>query len=616
MVFTETFNLENINDSAIKIGNALIDSDYYLKIADESVYRFLGEFAIFPIVKNIHPDDKELFINKINSLRVGERDFIILKFRNTSGIPRSTNLDEDYVISEDQYITAIIFMEKGFASAKNLDFVNIEIYHILYLRKCAKKLDSVIERYTSLLKLSEDLYFEYRASSNDIYVFRFKDAQEEFRYKGSLEGFAKKLAEGNYDNEHNLKIINNLISDIENFSNNFFYIFETNVLSKTGVVEKINVKGITINKDKTDKVAIGIIKNSGSISSSDVEFLKNQVNLDSLTGLLNKKAITDAINLKFKVPSVKTLSLVMMDIDYFKDINDSYGHMFGDEVLITVANTLKEIVGERGIIGRVGGDEFLIAIENLNDLNELRSVLKAIRSKIEWAYSGQIKITTSLGCATYPKDADNYETLLKLSDKCLYIAKEKGRNRFIIYNKEVHGGLSSVDLSSRAISMIPKISVAEKSENICEIIGILSRNGSILNNVVEAAESLKDYYSFDKCMIFFGNDEIKHIYSLNAKKKDLELISLLDGYKDIFSDKNILSIGNYISVETKNVDLYKFLCDTKNYSAIQYLIKDDGLIKGLISISTYNRTNKWSELDTNYLTIIFNLISKALLRSY
>ncbi len=604
--------MENINDSAIKIGNALIDDDYYLKIADESVYRFFGEFAIFPIIKNIHPSSVEDFIEKINSLPVGECDYMILKLRNTSNIPRSTNLDENYKISEEQYIPVIIFMEKGFASAKNLDLINIEIYHILYLRKCVKNLDDVIDRYTSLLKLSEDLYFEYTSLSNEISVFKFKDSQEEIRFKGSLESFRKRLAVKDRENDEDSKTLNKLIADIENFSNNFFYVLETSVLSETNSLEKISIKGITINKNKNNKVVIGVIKDSSAISSSDLEFIKNQVNLDSLTGLLNKKAVTDSINLKFKSSDIKSLSLVMMDIDYFKDINDNYGHMFGDEVLTTVANTLKEVVGERGIIGRVGGDEFLIAIENLCDINELRSVLKSIRSKIEWSYSGQIKITTSLGCATYPNDADNYETLLKLADKCLYIAKEKGRNRFIIYKKEIHGGLDGVGLSSRAISMAPKVSIAKKSEHICKIIEVLARNSSVVENVAEAAGSLKDYYSFDKCAIFFG-DDLKPIYTLNTTEDDLKMVSILDSYKDIFDDNNMLSIGNYISVEAKNIELYKLLRDTKNYSIIQYLIRNsNNCIKGLISMSTYNHTNKWSEVDINYFTIIFKLISKTL----
>ena len=113
-------------------------------------------------------------------------------------------------------------------------------------------------------------------------------------------------------------------------------------------------------------------------------------------------------------------------------------------------------------------------------------------------------------------------------------------------------------------------------------------------------------------MIFYG-DDLKNVYSYNATDEDLKITSLLNSYKDIFDKRNILSIGNYISIEAKNRELYNFLFATKNYSAIQYLITDnENNVKGLIFISTCNHTNKWSEVDTNYLTIIFKLISEAL----
>ncbi len=603
---------ENENSPAIKIGSALIDENCYLKIADESVYRFLGEFSIFPITKNIHPDYLEKFKQKISSLPLDKEDFIILKLRYTANIPRSTDSDENYVISENQYVPVVIFMKKGFAKVKNYSFINIEIHHIIYLKECANNLNRIVKRYTSLLSLYDDLCFEYKTSDESFVLFRFKGDSEKFEYKGSLSDWQEKLKSENSITPKNRASFAKLFSDIKSCSSSFFCVIKTNILSNGDDFEDVHIKGFTIAESPSEKIVLGTIKTSGSYSAADLDFFRNQADLDSLTGLLNKKAVTNAILTRLKSEVAKSTSLIMMDVDYFKDINDNYGHMFGDEVLKTVANILKNVIGDRGIIGRFGGDEFLITVENVDDETELRAILKSIRSQIEWAYSGQIKISTSLGVATYPKDADNYETLLKIADKCLYIAKEKGRNRFIIYRKEQHGTLSYVDLNSKAISMIPKVSIAQKSDHICQIIKTLSHSNNDEDRIKNVADSLKDYYSFDKCMIFYGS-ELAPVYSYNATDEDLKITSLLDGYKDIFDNRNILSIGNYISVEAKNRELYNFLFATKNYSAIQYLITDEeNNIKGLIFISTCNHTNKWSEVDTNYLTIIFKLISEAL----
>ncbi len=586
--------------------------DFYLKIADETLYRFLGEFDIYPITKNIHPDEVNEFIAKVKNISIGSTDFIVLRLRKTTNVPRTTVFDENYVIPEEQYVPVVIFIKKCHSDAKNSDFFNIEIYHIWYLHNCAKNLDNELDKYMAILNLSEDLYFEYSPDKKEVVLFKFEENEKRIKFTGSVESFVKKLNEQEYN--VNPVTFDKLIFDIENLSNSFFHILKSDILSKDGSCERICIRGLTVNKNQNKKIVLGILKNSKFISQSDIDFLENQANIDSLTGLLNKKAITDTIKLKMKSNSVKTLSLIMMDVDYFKDINDNYGHMFGDEVLVTVSETLKTIVGNRGVVGRIGGDEFLIGIENLSTENELRSILRAIRSKIEWTYSGQIKITTSLGTATWPNDASDYETLLKLADKCLYIAKEKGRNRFIIYIKEKHGTLSSVDLSSKAISMKPKINITQKSEHICKIIETLSNYDNLNDTIINVADSLKYYYLFDKCMIFYG-DNLEKIYSSNSTEDDLKIIDILDKYKDIFDYRNLLVVGNYLSTEIKNIDLYNFLHKTKNYSTIQYLIKEGPFIKGLIVITTYEHSNKWSEVDINYLAIIFKLISKTLIEN-
>ena len=604
-------------DLTEKIGNALIDENFYLKIADESVYRFFGEFAIFPITKNIHPDFKEKFIEKVKTLAVGGKDFIILKLRHTESIPRSTNLDENYVITEDQYIYSVIFMEKSFAKANDYNFVNLEIYDILYLREATKAFSDTDNKYSHILELSDDLYFEYKSSTKVLSIFKIKSESEDSIFAGSVDELYNHLRPLNESSDTMLNSLEELAADIKNFSSNFFHIIKTNLVNKTKDVEKVSVKGVSFAQGQDEKVCLGIIKNSHTITSSDLDFLENRANIDSLTGLLNKKAMNNSIYSIMKKGTVESLSVIMMDIDYFKDINDTYGHMFGDEVLVSVSNILKEVVGKRGIIGRVGGDEFLIAIENVTELNELRSILKSIRSKIEWVCLGQVKISTSLGSATYPKDTTDFETLLKLADKCLYIAKEKGRNRFIIYEPDKHGTLSEISPNSKAITMMPKVSLEQKSDHICHMIDMLQNGEFSFDVIKDVAASLKDYYSFDKCLIFFG-DNLEPIYkSKNITIDDLKLADLLDGYKHIFDNRNMLVVGNYISVETKNTDLYKFMHKTKNMSSIQYLIKDDAdYVKGLISISTYKRANKWSEIDINYLSIIFTLISKALLNKY
>ena len=140
---------------------------------------------------------------------------------------------------------------------------------------------------------------------------------------------------------------------------------------------------------------------------------------DPGTDLLNKRAITDYVRKLIDSKPDHNVTIAIIDVDDFKTVNDTYGHMFGDEVLYKVADILRDAVGSRGLCGRIGGDEMFIVMEGLNDNEGIRSVLRTVRNNIKWLYhddSRNIKITCSIGSATYPGDADNYNCLLYTSD--------------------------------------------------------------------------------------------------------------------------------------------------------------------------------------------------------
>ena len=101
------------------------------------------------------------------------------------------------------------------------------------------------------------------------------------------------------------------------------------------------------------------------------------------------------------------MSLVILVIAHFKSVNDTYGHLYGDKVLSRVGYKLKEIVGDDGVVGRIGGDEFLIVIDNINDDQILRGMLRAIRTQIKWEFAGDFEdfsITCSIGASIEPNN--------------------------------------------------------------------------------------------------------------------------------------------------------------------------------------------------------------------
>lgn len=168
-------------------------------------------------------------------------------------------------------------------------------------------------------------------------------------------------------------------------------------------------------------------------------FKKTNFSTDSLTGVYNRESIVDYIN--HLVVNEVPFALGIIDIDNFKYVNDTYGHISGDKIIIAVAKEIEKKLGSYGVIGRFGGDEFILVMEGITDYNDLWSICHNRIGKVNGLslpdFPG-LYITITQGYSRFPLDAHNYTDLLETCDKALYRGKIKGRNCFIIYLEEKH----------------------------------------------------------------------------------------------------------------------------------------------------------------------------------
>lgn len=172
------------------------------------------------------------------------------------------------------------------------------------------------------------------------------------------------------------------------------------------------------------------------VDDSDYEKVKYQANHDILTGLLNRRAIHDKLEqeLSRSKRMEKIIGIIIIDIDHFKTVNDTYGHQIGDTVLIEVSNKIKQALRPYDEVGRYGGEEFLVILPE-TDFDNALMVAERIRSAI---YTNRInmenkviKLSASFGVSVICEQYEN-ETLdefIKTADKALYQAKDNGRNR-------------------------------------------------------------------------------------------------------------------------------------------------------------------------------------------
>lgn len=157
-----------------------------------------------------------------------------------------------------------------------------------------------------------------------------------------------------------------------------------------------------------------------------VENIKEKSSKDPLTKALNRDSITNTITSMINDPDIKIFSVAFFDIDFFKNINDSKGHIVGDECLRQLATAFLSQNRKTDALGRYGGDEFLLVLPNVNAPMAFE-ICDRIRVGIMKKSSPSF--TISMGIATYPFDGKNVTSLLEVADKGLYDAKNTGRNK-------------------------------------------------------------------------------------------------------------------------------------------------------------------------------------------
>lgn len=178
------------------------------------------------------------------------------------------------------------------------------------------------------------------------------------------------------------------------------------------------------------------LSNKNEELSYALEKVRDMAIRDELTGLFNRRHILDILKQQKAIAETGdyTFSVCYLDLDHFKQINDTYGHCVGDSVLSRLGAALDEELRDADYIGRFGGEEFVLVLSN-TDLKEAERVCERLRQQVEMIsyrdLSAALSVTVSIGVAEYAQDEPIEETLSR-ADACLYLAKNTGRNRVIV----------------------------------------------------------------------------------------------------------------------------------------------------------------------------------------
>jgi diguanylate cyclase (GGDEF)-like protein/PAS domain S-box-containing protein len=298
-------------------------------------------------------------------------------------------------------------------------------------------------------------------------------------------------------------------------------------------------------------------------SNEKIEFLAHH---DPLTNLPNRlllkarleQSITHANNAK------EILAIMFIDIDNFKMINDTYGHSIGDKIINLVASRLKRNLRQDDTISRIGGDEFILVIENINDIKNIKKIAHKILNDFNEPIKLQeylFEITISMGITLFPNNGLNTEELIKQADTAMYSAKNAGKNQFQFYKNEMTNEIFE------KIIMKNEISDGLKNEDF-EV--FYQPQINIQENKIVGAEALIRWNYKNSRLIFPGEfisyaEETKLIIPMGefVLKKACTFLKKLQNLK-LLSD-GIIAV-NISSIQIKNSDILKTIKECLEYS--------------------------------------------------
>ena len=261
-----------------------------------------------------------------------------------------------------------------------------------------------------------------------------------------------------------------------------------------------------------------------------------------------------------KVP----FAMGMIDLDNFKLINDNYGHNTGDEVLAKLGELLKNYVSNKGIVGRFGGDEFIIIYLGENSYNKIYDFIKEMYGDdkvVRRTYclsATEPFITGTVGIASYPNDADKYDDLFKKMDKALYRGKLKGRNCYIVYVDEKHK-----DIDVTKAMKVPSYVVYN------DIAVALESNKELDEKISQALKYVCDALKISGAALIYGDKYINIGDAQADLSSEFSATDLVDAY-------NLFSSNSLKLIKKASKELYEYMYDNKLLSILLTQIEVKG----------------------------------------
>ena len=575
--------------------SAAINKEYMVQMADEHFYHFLGKTVGICMADCIHPDLREEFRSAFDSLEPGKSVRILTAMKG-----REESFQQvDLTISDNRH------------TVNGVPVWELTIYNLFTIEEKYLQASDDANKYRAFLSMYQEYLFDYDVEQDSIAVFRYVGIKSTILVKCSLKEFRESVS-AMYPRksfQEELEVFcQHLLSAQENFSCDL----RGPIPRHKTIMGLFHIEGKVIYKHNNQRMVLGILRMLDQKAEDATPYYATAEGKDSFTGLLNKRACAEYV--AERLASDREIHyMAMIDIDNFKNINDTYGHMYGDKVIGQVASIINSTMNGRGIVGRFGGDEFFIFTNWINTEMQLRAVLTSIRKQVQSTFENReesCKVTLSIGISKAPTNGITYDELFKKADKCLYLAKFKGKNRFVIYEEDKHG-----DLVEEGQSIRHTMNPLEKAEYLADVvadIGIRLFSEGV-DPMEEIMDQIRSAFEIDGVRIYrAGQGDPIYISGDYQPVPDMRSFIVGDELTKLLDQPHYLMASHITNLEGVNRELFELLRGSRIEGMVCFCYQDKNGVNLYFFYEAFNHRFRWSESDKNFLLTASKLMANVL----
>lgn len=571
---------------------ATIDDKYYIFVANKAFLSYFESETIrcIQLMDFIHPDEADSFKEYLLTHK-NDKKGKLFRFRKKTG----------------EYCHNYVRVRDGGNTTGGVSY-DIELVDIDDAVEAADIAAHNIQRIQAIMSITEEYIFSYNREDGVFIMYNYVDKCRNTLYRMDIDDWSRLMLKEGYVDRADKALFKNFITDMKSYADETTMKLKCAIRTQSDLKESLIFSALKFN-DSAGEIMLGRITadNSQGQTNNALE-LMDELRYDSLTGVYNRKTIIDYANNALKTEKNNRVIITILDVDYFKKINDVYGHMTGDKVLARVGARLKEIVGEDGKVGRIGGDEFMIVFIGINDDQILRGVLRAIRTQIKWEFAeefGDHNITCSIGAAICPNNGTEYEELFKKADYCLYVAKEKGRDRYVFFRDELHRQSYEESLT--------KEKKADNSREIRELQNIskfmLAARTGMEDAIHLSFAHILENFNVDNISVYFG-EKLDRVYTVGKVINNAENASYIKGeeFTELLNGQKYFAEG-YINKLTSTTPVFAEILKSQGVCSTIYCILGEDKIKGLVTYNRCKESAQWAEYELQTAIITSSLLS-------